>query len=213
MSKVIVLATSKGGVGKSTLARSFAGHWLHSGMKIGIIDADPQGSIINGHDVNGLFKDVAVYAEPEEGVENLIAELKEKYSPLIVDTGGFRNKTTVRSLVASDIAIIPLKPSADDVAGAIETCNLVNELNETPERKGRPIKYRMILTMTQQGTVIARHVRQELEDMGYLLLKNELYHRVAYPEAAINGLSPTITDPDGAAARDIAAIIAEISKL
>lgn len=213
MTKVIALVTSKGGAGKSTLVRSLAGHWLHIGMSVGIIDADPQGSIINRHDPNGLLKDVKVFSEPEETVSNLIQEIKDQYFPLLVDTGGFRNKTTIRSLVSCDIAIIPLKPSADDVAAAIETYNLIRELNDTPERIGRPIKYCMILTMTQHGTVISRHVRQELESMGYPILKNELYHRVAYPEAAINGLSPSILDPEGSAARDIASIVSEITNL
>jgi hypothetical protein len=38
-------------------------------------------------------------------------------------------------------------------------------------------------------------------------------HRVAYPEAGIEGLSPSVLEPDGAAARDIAAIIHEIMNL
>ena len=48
---------------------------------------------------------------------------------------------------------------------------------------------------------------------GYPLLKAEMLNRVAYPEAGIEGLSPSITDPDGAAARDIAAIAQELMKL
>ena len=50
----------------------------------------------------------------------------------------------------------------------------------------------------------------QLEKMGFLLLKSEMFHRVAYPETAISGLSPCITDPDGAAARDIANIVKEL---
>ena len=211
-SKVITLATSKGGAGKSTLARNLAAHWINLGFKVAIIDADPQGSIINRHDPEGALKDLHVIAEPEETVSNVIKEIKENYDFLIVDTGGFRNKTTVRALIESDLAIIPLKPSADDVSGALETHNLINELNKTPERISHPIKYRMIITMSQQGTIISKHVRSELEQLGYLLLKSEMYHRVAYPEAAINGLSPCITDPEGAAARDITNIVKEISE-
>jgi chromosome partitioning protein len=41
----------------------------------------------------------------------------------------------------------------------------------------------------------------------------EMPNRVAYPEAGIEGLSPTMVDPDGAAARDIAALAQEIMKL
>jgi chromosome partitioning protein len=210
--KIITLATSKGGAGKSTLARNLAAHWVNLGFKVVIIDADPQGSIINRHDPEGELKDLHVIAEPEETVSNVIRDLKESYDFLIVDTGGFRNKTTVRALIETDLAIIPLKPSADDVSGALETHNLINELNKTPERMSQPIKYRMIITMSQQGTIIAKHVRSELEQLGYLVLKSEMYHRVAYPEAAINGLSPCITDPEGAAARDITNIIKELSE-
>jgi chromosome partitioning protein len=213
MGKVIVLATSKGGAGKSTLVRSLSSHYVFSGFKAAVIDADPQGSIINRHDSSGQLKNLYVSAEPEEQVSALIEDLKKTYSPVIVDTGGFRNRTTIRSLVSADLAIIPLKPSADDVAAAIETQELIKEINETPERLGNPIKYRMILTMTQQGTIISKQVRRELEEMGYLLLKSELFQRFAYPEAAISGLSPSIIDPEGAAARDIAAIVYEISKI
>ncbi len=38
-------------------------------------------------------------------------------------------------------------------------------------------------------------------------------NRVAYPEAGIEGLSPSVIEPDGAAARDIAALVHEIMKL
>ena len=71
----------------------------------------------------------------------------------------------------------------------------------------------MVLTMTMRGTVIARHVRSQLDIAAYPLLRAEMPHRVAYPEAAIEGLSPAITDPDGAAARDIAAIVHELMNL
>jgi chromosome partitioning protein len=60
--------------------------------------------------------------------------------------------------------------------------------------------------------VIARHVRGELESASYPLLQAEMPHRVSYPEASIQGLSPGVTDPDGAAARDIAKIVHELLK-
>lgn len=211
--KVITLATSKGGVGKSTLARNLAAHWLNIGHKVAIIDADPQGSIISRHDKEGPLKALTVIAEPEETVSTVIDDIKSTHTFIIVDTGGFRNRTTIRALIKSHLAIIPLKSSADDVAGALETYNLIKELNKTPERTSNPIKYRMILTMTQKGTIISKHVRNELEDLGYLLLKSEMYHRIIYPETAIKGISPCVTDPDGPAARDISLIIEEINNV
>ena len=211
--KVITLATSKGGTGKSTMVRNLAAYWYSLGLKILIIDADPQGSIINRDTTNNELNNLKIIAEPEETVSNVIDDNIGLYNYIIVDTGGFRNKTTVMALLKTNIVIIPLKPSADDVAGAVETYSLVRDLNKTPERFVNPIKYRMLITMSQQNTIIAKHIRSELESLGYFILKSELYHRVAYPESVINGLSPCISDPDGPAARDISNIIKDLSSI
>ena len=154
-----------------------------------------------------------VIAEPEERVGEVIEELRGRHAPVIVDTAGFRNRTNITALVATDLALIPLKPAIEDVDAAVATYGLIEEINATPERAGRPIRTAMVLTMTLRGTVIARHVRSQLESAGYPLLKAEMPHRVAYPEAGIEGLSPSVVEPDGAAARDIAAIVHEIIKL
>jgi chromosome partitioning protein len=213
MFEVITLATSKGGVGKSSLGRSLAAHWFAVGYKPALVDADPQRSLANRYDPEGRLGAVPVVAEPEERVDEVIEELRKRHAPVIVDTAGFRNRTTIGALVATDLALIPLKPAVEDVDAAIGTYELIREINEADEREGRPIKVAMILTMTLRGTVIARHVRDQLTDAGYPLLKAEMLNRVAYPEAGIEGLSPCITDPDGAAARDIAAIAQELMKL
>ena len=213
MFRVITLATSKGGVGKSSLGRSLAAHWFAVGHRPALIDADPQRTLANRYDPKGRMGSVPIVAEPEERVGEVIEELREEHAPVIVDTAGFRNRTTIGALVATDLAIIPLKPAAEDVDAAIATFDLVREINETDERHDRPIKVAMILTMTMRGTVIARHVRDQLTEAGYPLMKAEMLNRVAYPEAGIEGLSPSITEPDGAAARDIAAIAQELMKL
>jgi chromosome partitioning protein len=210
---VITLATSKGGVGKSSLGRSLAGHWFAVGHKPALIDADPQRTLANRYDPEGRMGGVPIMAEPEERVGEVIEDLRRRHAPVIVDTAGFRNRTTIGALVATDLAIIPLKPAVEDVDAAIATYELIREINETDERQGRPLKVAMVLTMTMRGTVIARHVRDQLTGAGYPLLKAEMLNRVAYPEAGIEGLSPSITDPDGAAARDIAAIAQELMKL
>ena len=212
MFDVITLAPSKGGAGKSTLARSLAAHWLMVGQKPALIDADPQRTLANRHDPAGKLGAVPLVAEPEERVAQAIEELRGARRPIIVDTAGFRNRTTISALVASNLALIPLKPSAEDVDAAIATYELIGEINETPERAGDPIRVAMILTMGASNTVISRHVRSQLEGEGLPLLKAEMSNRVAYPESGIDGLSPIITDPDGAAARDIAAIAKELTK-
>lgn len=213
MGKVIVLATSKGGAGKTTLARALACHWYNLGLRVCVFDADPQASFSKKHNPQGKLSRMTVIAQPEETVYEEILENKDKFDYIIVDTGGFRNRTMIRALIASDLALIPLKPSADDVAEAINTHKVLQELGKVPEREGKSIYYRMILTMTNQGTVISKHVKEELKKIGYLVLDAELYNRVAYPEAGLSGLAPNITEPDGAASRDIDRIVQELNEV
>lgn len=211
MSFVIVLATSKGGAGKTTLATCLAAHWYNMGMKIAVIDADPQGSIIKSYDPEGPMGCISVFSDPETTIGNTIKEKKEDYDLIIVDTGGFSNQTAAMALVNADLALIPSKASALDIQRAIETHGLIKDLSFTPERAGNPIVYRMILTMTVQGTVIARQVKKELKEMGYLLLDGELHNRVVYQEGTLDATPPNLLEQNSAAAMDVAAIAREIS--
>ena len=151
MSFVIVLATSKGGAGKTTLALCLAAHWHNMGMKVAIIDADPQGSIIKSYDPDGPMGCISVFSDPEITISDTIKEKRQGFDLLIVDTGGFSNQTAAMAIVNADLVLIPSKTSALDIQRAIETHGLIKDLNFTPERSRSPITYRMVLTMTVQG--------------------------------------------------------------
>lgn len=211
--KIIVLANGKGGVGKTALTRSLAAHWLTAKQSPAIVDADPQSSIARLHDPDGLMKKITVVADAEaDGVHHTITELAERHTPVLVDTAGFRNQTTIMAAILADVVLIPLKPATEDMLEAIAMYDLIGELNETPERKGRPITPLMVMTMAMPNTVIVRHFRQELENGGYPLLETEIAQRVIYPELAIRGLAPSVIDGDSAASRDIARLATEITK-
>src|ERR1700730_12550283 len=90
---IIALATSKGGVGKSTLARGLAAHWLALGRKAALIDADPTATLSKRYNPQSPLGAVPVIAEPEELAAQVIEKLRAKHTPVIVDTTGFRNRT------------------------------------------------------------------------------------------------------------------------
>ena len=209
--RVIVLTTLKGGSGKSTVAACLAVHWHHAGRSPALVDADPQRSIANWAALNSL--DLPVAMDASEGVRRTIATQARDHRPVVVDTAGFRNRTTIEAIAAADLAIVPVKPSPMDVAVARDTAELVAEINETAERRRRPVALRFLLTQTTPRSVIAKHIRAQMLEAGMKLFKGELANRVAYGEAALSGLTPTLTAPRGAAARDIAALAAEIENL
>ena len=213
----IVLANSKGGAGKTAIVRSLTAYWHVLGFLPGILDADPQGSISKRHDPEGPLGDVLIIRESDERyIESSLEELKgQGRYPIIVDTGGFENRTAYIALLASDIALIPLKPAGDDIDEAISTYETIQQLSQTPERNkvGKPIIARFLLTMVKANTVIANHIREELTESGYPVLKTNIADRVAFAEDGLRGLAPPITDPNGVASRDVAALAAEISAL
>lgn len=156
---------------------------------------------------------VKVVADPEvETIQSTIDELASRHSVVLVDTAGFRNQTTIMACVTADIVLIPFKPAAEDVREALAMLDLINELNATPERKQAPIDTRLVMTMVTPGTLIARQVRKELEKGGYPILETDVMQRVAFPELSMRGLAPSLVDPDGSAARNIAAVAAELCK-
>src|SRR5208283_706029 len=73
---VIALATSKGGVGKSTLARGLAAYWFALGRKPALIDADPTATLSKRYNPQGPLGSVPVIAEPEELVAEVIQRLR-----------------------------------------------------------------------------------------------------------------------------------------
>jgi chromosome partitioning protein len=76
----------------------------------------------------------------------------------------------------------------------------------------RPI-FRCLLTQTTRESIIAKHIRSELASAGFPLLESEMTNRVVYAEAALWGATPSLIDRAGPAARDIAAIAAEVDNI
>ena len=210
---VIVLATSKGGSGKSMIAACLAVYWHTKGASPAVIDADPQGSIVHWLEPTGPAGALRVEAEPTEKIRSLVSRLAESYRPVIIDTPGFRSRATVAALASAELALIPVKPSPMDVRVALEAHNIVANLNKADERSNRPIIVRFILTMTTPGSVIAREIRAQMVEAGLPLLVTEIGNRVGYGEAALLGSTPTLSDSNGAAAQEIARLALEIENL
>ena len=195
----------KGGSGKSTVASCLAVHWHLSGRGPTIIDADPQRSIVRLAGRERALGGVPVVEDTTEYAWKTARRLAAAGTPVIVDTPGFRSATTLACIAETDFLLVPVKPSPFDVDRMLDTLDLLIEGVE-----GRRPVVRCLLTQTTRDSVIAKHIRSELEEAGLPLLKSELTNRVVYPEAALWGATPSLTERAGPAARDIAAIADEV---
>jgi chromosome partitioning protein len=208
MHSIITVATMKGGSGKSTVASCLAVHWHLEGRRPTVIDADPQRSIARLATRDRALGGVPVVEDATDQAWKTARELAARGGPVIIDTPGFRSEATMACLAATDFLLVPVKPSPFDVDRMLDTLNLLI----TGVSGWRPI-FRCVLTQTTRDSVIAKHIRLELAEAGFPLLESEMTNRVVYPESALFGATPSLMDRAGPAARDIAAIAAEVDDI
>jgi chromosome partitioning protein len=207
-SSIITVATMKGGSGKSTLASCLAVHWHLNGRKAAVIDADPQRTLSRLAARDKALGGVHLVEDASDDAFKTAQRLVGSYEVVIIDTPGFRSQATLGCLAISDFVLVPVKPSPFDVDRMLDTLQILIK-----GVAGRQPLYRCVLTQTTSNSVISKHIRAELGEAGFPVLVNEMTNRVAYPEAALWGGTPTLIDKYGPAAREIAAIADKIDHI
>jgi chromosome partitioning protein len=205
VSTIITVATMKGGSGKSTVASSLAVHWHLRGRRPTLVDADPQRSIMRLVSRERALGGVAVVEDATDEAANTARRIAANGSLVIIDTPGFRSRTTLDCLAAADFVLVPVKPSPFDVDRMLDTLEIL-----TSRTDGRRPLVRCVLTQTTRDSVIARHIRAELASAGLPVLNSEMVNRVAYPEAMLWGATPSLISWKGPAAREVAAMADEV---
>jgi chromosome partitioning protein len=205
---IVTVATMKGGSGKSTVASCLAVYWHLRGRRPTLIDADPQRSIMRLAARERALGGVAVIEDATEDAPKTARRIANAGGLVIIDTPGFRSKTTVDCLAVADFLLVPVKPSPFDVDRMLDTLGFLTERTD-----GRRPLFRCLLTQTTRDSVISRHIRTELTEAGLPVLQSEMCNRVAYPEASLWGATPSLISWKGPAAREIAAIAEELDLL
>jgi chromosome partitioning protein len=152
---VIVLAAQKGGCGKSTLAIGLAIAAIDAGQRVGMIDADPQGTISNWGRRRTNPKPRIECADSGMAVERAILHLRsDGFTVAIIDTAATNNSLSTSGIGAADLCLIPARPSPADIEAALPTLGAVRRLdkrfafilNQTPGRSNRVSEAAMALS-------------------------------------------------------------------
>lgn len=114
MAHILTFTTRKGGGGKSTLAVHLLGALLNEkpSAKVLVIDTDPQG------DLSNFILDRKSVGLPVPALSNQSTNIKrqsEMYDYVLIDLAGKDSKEAINVLRATDIAIIPVRPSQFDL--------------------------------------------------------------------------------------------------
>jgi chromosome partitioning protein len=204
---IITIATTKGGAGKTTIARLILARKCLEGFKVAAVDSDFNHTLTDWLSTAARKYAIPVHQELDETkIVPLVTELDQQHDVVLVDTAGAAAQATIFAIGCADLVLVPMQPSSADVVEAIKTVNLIRSASQMLRRE---ILARVVLCGFRPGTNIAEHLDREVVKANLPVMAARLNHAVALQEMSFTGTPPTV----GTAGSQATAFLDEITHL
>lgn len=181
--KVITVAQQKGGSGKTTVAANLAIGFRARGLRVAVVDLDPQGSL--GRWFMTRAEDEAKIAGMDFatssawGISYECRKLAGENDLVIIDTPPKADSDLRPALRVADLVIVPVAVSHVDLWATESVLDLA-------EREAKPAL--VVLNRGKSGTRLGAEVAEAANKLSATVLPVSLANRVAYAEALGKGL-------------------------
>lgn len=206
---IIALTGQKGGVGKSTTAICLAAAAMQRGLRVLLVDADPQGTVRTWGDVgaeSGRMTPTIVAMGAAMHRKGQLPEMAAAFDLTVIDCPPRHGDVQRSAMMVADLAILPCGPTAADAWALAGTLDVVKEAQSLRES----LRCCVLITRRQGHTVLGKSARAVLEASQLPVLRTALSYRVAYQEAIAAGQGVTTYARRDPATREIEDLLEEI---
>ena len=176
---IIVMANSKGGVGKSTLAVHLV-TWLHEqGQTVILADCDAQRSS------SDWIKEAApeiktVRLNGPDDILNKLPRLGREADYVVADGPGSNNEMSRALLLKGDLAIVPCKASMLEVRALSQATALLKQARDI---RGGPPKAKVVLSMVGKNYRLTQDMKDAAKALRLSLVDTPMTLRQVYADA------------------------------
>lgn len=192
----IVCNSQKGGSGKSTVCRVLSVHAARLGFSVYLVDTDTQGTLTQWHEAREADEPRRVELSRDVLQKGMNALKAHGAEFVFVDTPPNASEHLDDVFTLSDLVLVPIKPTPDDLKAGVVTVNRLKSLG---------VPFLFVITQAIQNTNITAQAIAALSHHGSVA-ETILVNRVAYPSAFTDGRTPQEIDPKSPAAREIASL-------
>lgn len=195
--QVVVLASQKGGSGKTTLSGHLAVEAERKGFgPVVLIDTDPQGSLSDWWNARGAetpaFARVAI-----EDLDDCLSQLRDMGVRLaVIDTPPAITQSIARVVAHADLVLIPARPSPHDLRAVGATVDIVEHFN-------KPLVF--VINAATARARITGESAVALSQHG-TVAPVTLHHRVDFAASMVNGKTIGEIDAKSKSAKEVSGL-------
>lgn len=203
---VVALVGNKGGAGKTTLAVNLA-TVLASEAATVVLDADPQGSVLQWQSIGAREADPTV-VDSSDDVADVFARMAGGYEHVVIDCPpSVHAPQSHAALAIADVALIPVQPSPLDLWATVHIENAVARARSDNPR----LEAMLVINQLEPRTRLSRLMRQALAELDVDAAQTAIRRRAVFRASVLEGKSVLDMGRSGvAAAEEIRSLINEV---